>query len=190
MIKKRYSLTLLEVVIALSIMSILLFVLLRIYKSQALGQERLSHALNQVYQKHEMYAELERLFSHLVLDEKTFYTQEEKGLVLHLEWDNGTQIDPKLAGIVEGKLSSKEGKLLLEIVKKDQKIHERTLFSGAEELFWQFYNLETNTWEKTWRKENKRLPAMVKMGLKTKKSPSWEILFFIHSSANLLFQEK
>lgn len=192
--KKKYSITLIEVVIALSILSVLIFTLFSLYRNLSKGEEKLTRSMMKVYEKHQCYAVLQRIFSQLQLEEETFYTEADpvkRENALVLKWNNAVQMNPELSGPIEGKIYSKEGTLYLQYLKKNKVLDEMPLFENVESMNFQFYNVELNEWMKNWDKQAKSFPAIVKIDFKTKekKSLPFEMVFFIHTSDNLIRQE-
>lgn len=181
-LRRKLPFTLLEVLISLTLTTILLTVLLAAYfqaETASLEGERFRNSL---WPKRMMIQQLNTLFSSLETPnakDKLFFFAVQDGSALIFSYDNGVSIAPAFSGEVISELYlSKEKELtLLTWPARDSWTDEappypkrEVLLSGIETLQFDFFQIadekEAPQWVSSWDKAKNALPGMIKMRIK------------------------
>lgn len=194
-LKKIQPFTLLEVLISLTLTTILLSVLLAAYfqaETASLEGERFR---NNLWPKRTMMQRLNALFTSLETPnakDKLFFFSAQDGSALIFSYDNGMSLTPTFSGDVISELYlSKEKELsLLTWPSRESWTDEappdpkREVFlSGVDSLQFEFFQVagekENPQWVDSWDKAKNALPGMIRMRIKRSKSDKEELLIFL-----------
>lgn len=158
---KKRSLTLLEVMIAFSLLSIVLFFVLSPFKELALLSGRMGTASTSVMKNHRIRGKLMRLFSQA---EDEFSC--ENGTI-QCKTSIGTDPDPDFSSPVTIKLfKNKESQLVLTLTAPStEKSRQQVLADDVEQLEWTFYKLVDGKYISSNRWEETSLPECIKLTL-------------------------
>ncbi|MBI2742285.1 MAG: hypothetical protein HYX48_00005 [Chlamydiales bacterium] len=183
--RRRRALSLLEVVIALSLTSILLFFLFGFYRQLTLLDVQAEKIQERISAREKTQLRLMQIFSNLPPeDEKTpplFYTEstpEGVDLSLVFSFDQGVDTEEKLSGKVRGVLLlTKKGLLELHTLPLEgESIRRReVLMQQVNSLSFSFFDPIKESWVTSWDQENESLPPMVKISLKEKEEVKPEL---------------
>jgi len=183
-IKKRFF-TLIEVIVSLSLITIILTFLFGYFSKITKVEQDIEDLKKIVYKQNHLHIRLNNIFANLYakeFDENVFYTKFEKNkknLSLIINFDNGIDPDPNFSEIVKAEIFiDKKNDLILEIWPNDKKIkttRKELLFSNVNKLEYKFLScsdlqmkksvLEQITdsvfWYDSWPKEKKSLPSVI-----------------------------
>jgi len=158
---KRKSLTLIELLVAISLLAIILteglYLLTSQTKQAALCQKNISRFLKQ----EDILSTLEGLFFHLNTQD-TDCLKVDKDIYCH--FDNHIQKDPKLSGFQKAYLKLHNNDLILDFEDKNKKI---VIASHVLDYGISFYSQKSN-WQLSWRSSSMGLPEMIHLKIKTK----------------------
>lgn len=170
---RRRAVTLLEVVIALGLTSIVLFFLFGYYRQLTmidLETEKVQECLSA---RARVQTRLMQIFASFPKEEKegegflyTDTTPEGLDLSLLFAFDQGIDSDPKLCGLVKAVLFlSRDKKLKLRILAIDEKTEARdeVLMENVKSLAFSFFDPAEEKWESDWKKDAASFPSMIKV---------------------------
>jgi hypothetical protein len=165
---KKSNFTLLEVIIALFLTSILLIALLNFFVRTVFFEKKIETLKKEVFKKEHLQIRLSNIFSHINKSfENYFYTEKEKNtlLSLYLTFNNGIDPDPSFSGPVFGKIYIDQNDLKLTIYPLNEaKQRTETLFQDVKKLEFLFFTKEKNfEWQNNWPQEKQSLPSMLKL---------------------------
>ncbi len=194
--QKRYTLSLLEVTIALSLAAILMTVLFQSFTQVTRAEIEAAKLQEEAIPPELMQKRLTHLFdllSPLGKDkEPLFYMKYHpmaQGLALHFASSGDVDIDPDFCHTLEHNLYlSKKGALCLSS-SFQKKSRNDILLTGLDSWSLKFFNPKTLAWEETWEKKNP-LPAIVKMSWTLKKKPDdkKECVFFLSTNYPIIYK--
>lgn len=205
---KKRSLTLLEVMIALSLTAILLSVIFTSYRQTTISQAKLEKAKIEVLTNKTIEQRLTYIFSHLTSEKQhnnnktegessplyTLSLPTSKGVALILEYDNGIDPDPSFSHHIKSELylSHKE-ELCLTTYSHTGLARREVLKEDISELKFSFFDPSAHqTHTSYWDFNQEDLPPIItlNLGIKNKKEPL-EFAFFIpDSKEEILYQKK
>jgi hypothetical protein len=185
-IKKRKSFfTLLELSVAFSLISIIVFFLLVGLKNFFFMEKKIERAKEDMMQNMHLQIRCNHLFSQLL--PSSFLTRGTPALYTSLfpketqnclicAFDNGLDPDPKFSGPVLGRIflnKNKELHLILWPLEKDGSIptiyREEKLLTNVEKISFEFFTQEKKgtslcwRWVSKWPEEKKELPSMIRL---------------------------
>ncbi|HAZ15707.1 MAG TPA: hypothetical protein DCY54_03625 [Parachlamydiales bacterium] len=153
--RRKRTLTLLEVVIALTLTSFLLTALLGGMSRLFSARSRLESAKEEILAKKSFHERLVNLFSHTVhLD-----SLEGKEMLLYL--DNLIDKESAFCGKAEGRLFIQGNRLLFLLKGREKKEREELLLDGVSSFSIQFFDPHEAAYAKTWDKKKEALPPFV-----------------------------
>lgn len=157
-LKKRYALTLIEVLVAFTLVGLIVgecfFILTRQIKAASYSKKLISSYIH----KKSTFLELKSLFMKVYVHEKECFKS--SGGSMELIADLGNRLLPSSSYIQKGTLKLKDKELFFET--KDQKI---TFMEGVEEFFCEFYS-QNSKWQKDWDSTQSGLPEMMHVKIK------------------------
>ena len=189
--RKRHF-TLIEVAVALSLISILMVFVLRFFTQSILLKNQFEEAQKTVIARKELQIRLNQMFSQLLSDsgEKPTLYLDKKGL--HLICHNGTDIDPDYSGYTKMRLFVKKGNLYLEQTSLDSASHRlELLLKNVLSLNFSFCKKGGSVWENLLAKSEAH-PSMMIMELCLPDNDNFKLAFFIPSGENsvIYFEKK
>lgn len=153
---KKKSLTLIEIMIALGIASLLLGVLFPYFTQTIRLKKEIEKETSFVFAKAHVQERLTTLFSQISKPLHFQTTKEDEGpFKLEFRFNNGYTQNPHYRKNVMAYLYLKEDKLLLEIKGRDQSSHLEVLLNGVEGICFEFTDFNEgefsikNQWDKT-----------------------------------------
>lgn len=158
---KRKQLTLIELLVAVCLLSIILTEGLFMLSSQTKHAAQAQIKLKSFFKKEETVIALEGFFFHLNVHDNSCLKADDK---IYLHFDNHFQKDPLLSGFQKGSISLEDGVLSFEFEGKNKKI---ILAQAVQSFSLSFYSQKTN-WQKKWQSTSLGLPEMIHVNLKTK----------------------
>lgn len=194
-LKKKLTFTLLEVLISLTLTTILLTVLLAAYfQAEAASLEGERFRAN-LWPKRMMTQRLNTLFSSLEMPnskDKLFFFSNQESTSLIFSYDNGISLSPTYSGVVLSELFlNKDGELILLTWQERALWNEEApplpkrevLLTGIDALQFDFFQIgsdkEPTQWVETWDKAKNTLPGIIRMRLKRNKTDAEEVLTFL-----------
>jgi prepilin-type N-terminal cleavage/methylation domain-containing protein len=170
--KRKRALTLLEVMIAMSLLAIILFFVLSPFKEIAILSGRVGKASEGVLSYHRVQTKLTRLFSQLE-DEFHFENGE-----LTCSSKIGVDPNPNLSSSIQAAiLVDKEQNLVLEIWPKEDvrgksaHIRREVLCKNVSSLHWQFFQLEEGKFETRTSWKETTVPDCIKLRINNYEIP-------------------
>lgn len=184
--------TLMEVLIALSLLGVVLGGLMYTYKQLTKEDKKTSEALDVMLRRHTACSRLQQIFSLLIQDESgasLVTKRENEKTLLHLSWDNKAQAQIAISGHVNGILSQKQDALVLTYLDKNAgPLFEEILLDQIKSFKVKFFDAK-NFWQETWDKEF--LPVMLMIEIEEKeKSYTWQFPLFFHDPHNISLPSK
>lgn len=156
--QKRKALTLIEVLVAMSLVGLIigqcLFMLSSQIKTAALGRKRTDMFL----EKQLAWIELRNVFFRLYIVDKECFKLKNKEL--DLVFDNGRQLKSNEGGVQKAHLYLKNGDLILQLDQSQKKVFSDVLSFDIE-----LYS-DTGLWRKEWDSSQEGLPQMIHITLK------------------------
>jgi Tfp pilus assembly protein PilE len=192
---QKRSITLLEIMIALTLAGILLAVVFNTYRHITLSHIKLEKAKVEVLANKMISQRLITMLSNLNIDRPS--TQDKKTestsplytlslpesayLTLNIEHDNGTDPDPSFCHHVKSVLFlSRHHQLCLVTYSSNGEQRKEVFKENISEMKLQFFDPSEKEWMPSWDYNNKKLPPMLKLSLFSKqKEPPLEFAFFI-----------
>ena len=188
---KKRALTLLEVTIALALLSLLFTYLFGAYHQMILGSTRLEKPREYAFASKYTQQRLAKIFSTLVYpsdkENPSLYTHEERLIV---KYDNGLDRDPSFCKEITSELFLNETNDICLLTRGKLGLREEILWEGVEELEWTFFDLETKKNMSSWdKKKQGPLPVMLRLKLSFKKNNSpLEFAFFIPHNHPIVYK--
>ncbi|MCI0381667.1 MAG: hypothetical protein L0207_01250 [Chlamydiae bacterium] len=175
----RQSLTLIEVMIALSLGTIIISILFSSFHNLSSQQRELEVAHKIINQRSVAFLKLSQIFDQLILDgisleneKKTtnFYTDSSsQGPILTFQYYNPLDRNPDFAKAVDATLFLDARKQLCLTSTAKSHTREEFLFENIEKIEFQFLDPEEKKWCESWNKKNRSFPVMFKIILTEKK---------------------
>ncbi|WP_420421546.1 type II secretion system protein [Simkania sp.] len=150
---KKRSLTLIEIMIALGIVSLLLAVMFPHFRETMRMKKQIEIEKSYVFAKAHVQERLATLFSKTTHYFKTIQEKDEI-LELQFKFDNGYDDDKNFRGDVTGYLWCDKGTLRLKISGKKEAVREEILLEGVKNAWFDFTSVKegkfdtSSTWEK------------------------------------------
>jgi hypothetical protein len=176
--KKKHPLTLIEVIIALSLMGLVLTFLWQalfgvqkmLLKEEKAGVMCIDKAL--------FYTKLSQLFLNLSKDPSSLYTANDEGrycLVIHAM--HPVEVQKEFSGMLKSWLFEDSGHIALSTLASSEKEKMTDLFfSYVESLSFSFYDEKAPSWVSEWPKEKKKIPTMIRINYTADKEEE-ELIF-------------
>jgi type II secretory pathway component PulJ len=195
--KKRRGrpLTLLEVMVALTLTTILLSALFGTYRHLASAGSSLHVSKGHFFQRQLVDLRLRALFSEIQNSSSLYTTShlQSKGDALVFQFDNGVDPHPDFCHLVKGMLylDSKKNELSLLTWPSSEKetsllnpssARKEVLCSAATSFTFQFFDSKEEEWCGSWKKEKKELPSMIKLEIGDDLSAKEEFVYFLSLS--------
>lgn len=185
---KKRRLTLIEVMIALGIASLLLGVLFPYFTQTLRLKKQMEREKTFVFSKAHVQQRLSSLFSQ-ISNSQAFKTEEAEGkpTKLTFQFNNGYAQDENFRGNVKGSLYAQDQKLLLVIEGKDKHSFQEVLFEGIQSASFEFSYQEKGMFLTTrdqWKKN--ALPLFFVLNVKF--SSEKEEAFYFRLTSNTPFQ--
>lgn len=158
---KRKNLTLIELLIAISLLAIILTEGLLLLTSQTKTAANSKKIINKFLKREEVFLVIEGLFFHLNVQDKACLKIDKQ---IFLSFDNQIQLEPSLSGFQKACLDFENGCLKL-IFEKNE--HSVLIASNVKEFSLKCYSQKTH-WKPHWNSQSEGLPEMVHLVLKTK----------------------
>lgn len=164
--KGRFSFTLMEVMIGLSLTAMIMGLIFASLYQHITLSGKLKHAQKEVFARAHVQQRLSKVFGQVNPEKNTFCLTEEN--ILNVHFDNGIDIDPNFSRIVLGKLYCSKGKLLFDI-EGEKEIRTTLLKEGVTSLQFHFLTIENNSLveKETWNKKEGEPPLYIKLTLNT-----------------------
>ncbi len=162
---KRYTFTLMELMIALSLSVIVLGVIFSsLYQNSVLNVKHEKGAAI-VMQKVHIQERLDQIFANISGKDKSSIYTDEKG-VLHFEFDHGIDPDPIFCDIISGKLELVKEDLFL-ILMRGKKMRSERLCFDVKALSYEFLTHDGHDVRTTeiWTKEEDKNPLYFKLSV-------------------------
>ena len=157
--RNKRSLTLLEVMIAFSLLSIILFFLLSPFKELAILSSRMGSASSHIMQTHRIRGKLMRLFSQI---EDDFSFENE---IVQCKTKIGTDPDPDFSSSVKIKLykNSNNELVLTTTATEAKKERQQILARDITKLTWTFYKLDKGKYTSSHTWDDSSIPDCIKL---------------------------
>lgn len=182
--KKRCPFTLLEIMIAITLMGILSTVLFSSLRHVLFANAEIQRLKQESHSKVVFKHRLEQMFSKLSNEKKgsAILDYQEKPISLTIQYKNGLERDSKFWHTVEGKLYiDQESKTIwLKTISKEGQ-REEILFQGAKGLSFLFFNPETKKWEEKWDSPSE-VPLMLQVRIERIEDEPLDFAFFLDSN--------
>lgn len=185
--------TLLEVLISLTLTTIILGVLLSAYfQAQSLSRDG-EKLQREIQPKRALAARLEEIFFNLEtpkLNEQFFFTPAEGELLF--SYNNGANLDPAFSGEVLGRLFLDDKGHLVMLTWPPRKLwpeggfpsfRREVLLENVEAVQFQFFATAKDTltarWVESWTRESQDLPGIIQLMITLKGSSAETFFFFV-----------
>lgn len=136
---KKYSLSLIEVAIAMTFAAILIGILFYTQTNMATAQAKVEKAKTVVLDRQRLLLRLNQ-----ILNSETHFNFANNRLIL--KYDNGIDYDRKFSGRVTSMLYLEDGKVCLSTWGETDIWRADVLMEGIKTLSFQFFDSEKNTW--------------------------------------------
>jgi hypothetical protein len=181
-IKKNF--TLLEVIIALFLISIMLSFIFTFFSNLTKIEKNIEITKNEIYERNFLYIKLNNIFTNL--KDQFFTTDENKELTFNFLYDAKVDLDPNFSSIINGKLYIDENdNLILESFSNDKKDEKRKeiLFKKVKTFEVKFLSNDSDTnylkekissnvnWYFFWPKEKKSIPSIIYLKINNQEYP-------------------
>jgi hypothetical protein len=186
--KRKQPLTLLEVIIALSLTSIVLFFLFGFYRDITLGNVEAEKMQEKFFAREKVQMRLMQLFSDLLPEGEPrafFYTesaQDGRGMKLFASFNNGMDSDSLFSGAVSGELflaSNKNLELHFFPIREEKKERVEVLLENVHKISFKFFDIEKKIWKDQWEKKSASFPAMIEIFIEQEKHEPLKFAFFL-----------
>ncbi|MEX0961607.1 MAG: prepilin-type N-terminal cleavage/methylation domain-containing protein [Simkaniaceae bacterium] len=187
---KRYALSLVEVLIAASIMAILAGALLTTLKRFALLNKKTNEAHILVLKRKQVQERLTPLFSQILsATQDPLYTEDGK---LFFYFSNGIDHDKDFSFDVKGELSLQDETLFLTLysLSDKEKVDRQPLLENVQSLEFCFADFQSEA-KKERKQDEEMLPALISLSMTHHQKPL-HYTFFLNSnsSGNLIYLKK
>jgi Prokaryotic N-terminal methylation motif len=170
--KKIYALTLVEVMVALVLLSILMATLFDYFKQSSLINIKAHKAKGEIVCREKFQGRLNAIFSRITpIDDKSpcFYTQSIEGApgsALIFSFDNGLDRDPNFCGAVKGALYlNRDKNIALSLFGKNGDVKHQILWSDVRHFNVECFDKKKMKWTKQWSKKAESPPIMIKLSI-------------------------
>jgi prepilin-type N-terminal cleavage/methylation domain-containing protein len=161
---KRKSFTLIEVLIALSILGLIMGEGLYMLSQQVKQAAKTKKSINLFFRKRQIFLEFQTLFCHLYPFEKQCL--QVKDHKIGVIFDAGVSLDPQISGLQKGHIEKRQDKIYFVFDKETGPFHEKLLAQGVKEFSIKFFN-QAHPWQNSWASEKQGLPEMIHIKLVT-----------------------
>lgn len=184
-IKKNF--TLLEVIIALFLISIILSFIFTFFSNLTKIEKNIEATKKEIYERNFLYIKLNNIFTNL--KDQFFTTDENNKLTFNFLYDAKVDLNPNFSSIINGKLYIDEkDDLILESISNDKKDEKRKeiLFHKVKKIEAKFLANDSDTnylkekvssninWYFFWPKEKKTIPSIIHLKINNQ-----EYVFFL-----------
>jgi type II secretory pathway pseudopilin PulG len=183
---KKRPLTLIEVMVALGIASLLLGVLFPYLKKTLAIKKELEMAKVRIFSKAHLQERVGSLLSKISSPE-SFQTVEEKEkpLKLKFEFDNGYDFEKPFSGTVTGSFFVENQKLIFETQGEEKKTRQEVLFEHVKGIVFEFSHAEKGTFEVCRKWNPPHLPLFFAMHITTVLDEQESFYFRLHGEHHL-----
>lgn len=183
---KRHPFTLLEIIIAIALASILLTFLFSTLRQTAIANSKIKTVQSVVHQRLCLQLRLSALFDVLEFERKKveFYTAphaESLGDALYFSYKQQVDADPQFIGTLNAVLFLKhpQKQLCLDTFSTTGTARREIFLENLKELSFQFLDAQKGRWESHWAKEADFSPALLKLIVTEKdKNPHKDFIEF------------
>lgn len=175
---KKHSFTLIETLLAFSLIAIVVGTLTMHFVKTSRLKARIEQTAKGVFKRKLIQERLTQVFGSIYLDgnEKPHFVCKNNQLELII--NNGFDHDEDLRGTVAAKLFLKNQNLILEI-QKDKIKREEILCSGITNLAWEFMTRQSDALLKnSWDKDEPLLPLAVRLNINEETEQADQFAFF------------
>ena len=159
---KRKAFTLIEVLIALTLLGIILteglFMLSQQIKTSSIAKKN----LNKLFSKKSTLLEIQKIFLHLYPKEKNCLISD--GDKIDLYFDAGISLDPLISGFQKAYLEKQEQSLYLVFNNDNVRSSKKLIASDVTEFSIQFFS-PASSWQSCWQSDQMGLPEMMHIKL-------------------------
>lgn len=194
---KRRCFTLVEVLIAISLLSILLFALLSSYSQLKMIDTAIGKETVKDFEMRQLESRLEAAILQVLKaeDNKNFFYTEyphySNSPSLVFSYDAESRLDPRFSGPVLGRLFvDREGNLLLATWPSPKRYSQQpipmqveVLATGIQSVAFSFFTPEQNQWSSDWQKNTGTVPPLMKLHI-VKESKEWVDFSFYLANNN------
>lgn len=167
--RRKRPITLMEILIAMALMSVLFSALFYGYKQLSLKRLAIQKSKQQVLVKSLLFAKLTQIFAKVSLQkedeekkEEWVFTSTENGLIF--TYDNGIDPDPNFRGDLRAMIHLNPHKeLTLVNWSKQKEARREVLLEMVDDCAFEFFDLESKQWISSWEKDDAALPPMVRL---------------------------
>lgn len=193
--RKKHSLTLLEVMIALILAGALLSSLLTFYSQISRKKLELIELKQSVLPVEKMRQRLNHLFAHAELNNHTqiFTTlphSDALGSALFFSYDYGVDPDPDISGLVKGMLYLNDRHQLCLVTWGGSKTRQEIFLESIDSLSFSFFDPKKKQWKTSWDKKDPR-PPFFKLLWTTRDNPKTTqscAFFFPNADAKITYE--
>ena len=179
--KKRESraFTLLEVMIALALASMLMLFLFDMYREVAVQKIAAEKLEEKQFAEQKVQMRLTEIFSKASLREDELFNV--RGKDIFFTFHNGVDADSRFSGEVKGLLSHSKERLELRIRPLDGSGERmELLMENVKAVTYEFFDKEKErAWTPHWDNESLSIPAMIKLKITKKDEKETEFAFFL-----------
>ena len=201
LLRQRRPFTLLEVIIAMGLTTLLLGILFRYYHQVSVAHLKTQQVQQKIFSLSLFQERLGQIFSQLSSEEENvpFCTKEIRESVqpaLLFKYNNGVDPDPSFCDELEGMLYLDKNKCLsLVSWSKNGTPRKEILLENVTKIAFRFFDTSDNSWQDAWSKENDNLPTLIELSIffadKKSSAPPWQCIFFAPRDDNpILYRSK
>ncbi|HKY99603.1 MAG TPA: DUF1494 domain-containing protein [Rhabdochlamydiaceae bacterium] len=201
LLRRHKPFTLLEVIIAMGLTTLLLGILFRYYHQVSVANLKTQQVRQKIFSLSLFQEKLGQIFSQLSSGEEnvSFCTREIRESVqsaLLFKYNNGVDPDPSFCDELDGMLYLDKNKLLsLVIWSKGGNPRKEILLENVAKTSFRFFDTSDNSWQDVWSKENDNLPTLIELSIffadKKSSAPPWQCIFFAARDDNpILYRSK
>jgi hypothetical protein len=175
--KKTLSLTLMEVVVALSLSLPLICFLSSLFYQICREQAQLEPLVVAIEERQSLHMRLNQLFASLAAkDDKTvLYTKKNDQVRrIYLRYHVAADPDPCYIGFLEGELCYSSKELSFQTYPNRKQL----LLTDLSGFSIEFFNPEKCEWTKDWSEKIKESPPIIRCRIEKKKEKAYELFFF------------
>ena len=196
--KNKRAFILTEMVIALSLISIVFSFLFRSYFDFIKSNNLLKTIEEKWHCEHKMYLRLNQIFDNLEKPglfphfsaKNPIYSQiDQSDEKLCFVFNNDIDPDPEFSGVVLGELYFKKEGLFLNVTSK--KGHKRIEidYPGISRLKWEFFDPQAKTWTSEWSIEKSFPPLILKLTIKENRAENERAFCFFLDDPKVIYPQ-
>ena len=195
--KRKSALTLLEVMIALSLTGMLLFILFGLFKNMFIQSKGIQTTKEGVLYRSFTQQRLSQALAKVKEDEAEkkpiLYQEGYEGCpsALFIHYDNGVDSSHAFSHEVQEVFYlNNKGCFCSDLIGANQTSRKDVFLQNVQSITWQFFNYETLQWQESWPKELNALPTMIKLSIleKSETNPH-EFAFFLFTTAPIVYSK-